>query len=141
MLDGLARTFAGRPVPAKVRVTAFADGAGRDYPAEAVGVDHGLPGELAYSGMLGLAFDDRLSARRLFESKAFAATADEQRESFGAVHVFPVRETYAYRYGGRATLMGERGGPAARLIRELGAVNQAGDEVRSLLFGDAENRA
>jgi hypothetical protein len=95
-------------------------------------VDHDAPAERQYQGLIELVFASAVAARRFFASEAFLATAGAQARHFREVHLYRSLEAVVMVRDGSPTLSGLRGDSIARLISELGAVNQLQGEICNL---------
>lgn len=128
----LAAAAAASPHLLKVRLHLFQpfDPSGWDTP----GVSQATPPGGGYDALLEVAFADGLAERRFFESDAYRAVEPTLADALRTLHVYPRRAVFTLLYGGAPTLVGLRGYPAARAIRETGAVNQASGPVLDLLY-------
>jgi hypothetical protein len=95
-------------------------------------VDHVLSEDRLDISIIDLAFDTALSAREFFAGVTFSDTVDEQAAHLKAMAVFPVSGVYTYVRDGVPTTAGLRGSSSARLIDQVGALNQTQKEVTRL---------
>ncbi|WP_200930231.1 hypothetical protein [Methylobacterium sp. Leaf125] len=96
-------------------------------------VDHTVPDERRLIAVLELAFHSPLVRRTFHASDAFKAATAGLAEHVAYASAFAVSGIYTYVRDGQLTLAGLRGSRPAQLIERIGAVNQAGADVRHLI--------
>lgn len=109
------------------------------YPPTAVNVKHDQPLNKQYQAAIEIAFNNRSEMSEFFVSQAYSATTAKQPEYIQQLHAFPVRDTYCLVYNNQLTLAGQRTSPVAKLITELGAMNQTQDAIINLFGGQSLN--
>jgi len=128
----LAETLAADPALLQVRLHLPERYDNADPAPPAPDVTHTVPPERERIAVLDLTFATPLARRTFFQSDAFTATAGNQRQHIGFATAFAVSGMYTYFRDRKLTLAGLRGSRPAQLIERLGAVNQAGADVRHL---------
>ena len=130
----LAKAFAGEQAVLKVRVhlpEAY-DNAKPAPPAPNVG--HDVAEARRRIAIVELAFASPMERRAFYASARFAAATKGMAAHVAHATAFAVSGVYTYVRDKTLTLAGLRGSRPAQLIEQLGALNQAGDDVRHLLF-------
>jgi hypothetical protein len=100
---------------------------------DSTGVSHDKPADKQYQACLEVVFPDALALCRFAASPAWLP--DEQRAFIREQHPFLVWRRYCMRYRGELTLTGRRTAAVAEQILRVGALNQVGPAVTSLLDG------
>ncbi|SDU86141.1 EthD domain-containing protein [Microlunatus sagamiharensis] len=95
-------------------------------------VRHTVPDERVRLVVLEVAFSDPLARRRVQDSPAFRAFAEDQARLATHVAAFHVQGVHTFVRDGRLTTAGLRGSRVAELISGLAAQNQVGDDVSRL---------
>ena len=133
-ITGLATAFAGEQAVLKMRLhlPETYDNAKPAPPAPNVG--HDVAEARRRIAILELAFASPMERRAFYASAGFAAATRGMATHVAHASAFAVSGVYTYVRDKTLTLAGLRGSRPAQLIEQLGALNQAGDDVRHLLF-------
>lgn len=133
-VSGLANALAAESALLKVRVHLpdVYDNANPAPPAPDVG--HHVTQDRTAMAIIELAFASPLDRRTFYASPAFTAAVEGISAYASHVTAFAVSGIYTYVRDKTLTLAGLRGSRPAQLIKEIGAVNQAADDVRHLLL-------
>ena len=133
-IERLARALAADDAVLKVRMhlPETYDNAKPAPPAP--NVDHAVPEERRRVAILELAFASPLERRKFYASDRFARASEGLATHVAHASAFAVSGVYTYVRDRQLTLAGLRGSRPAQLIERLGAVNQVGEDVRSLLL-------
>jgi hypothetical protein len=97
-------------------------------------VDHEVPAERRLVAVLELAFASPLTRRAFYASDVFVVACAGLADQIAHATAFAVSGVYTYVRDRKLTLAGLRGSRPAKLIEQIGAINQVGDDVRQLLF-------
>ncbi|MGI4739766.1 MAG: EthD domain-containing protein [Janthinobacterium lividum] len=96
---------------------------------EAPDVRHQLPSRELHLAALEIRWENRLLAERYLRGADYQALAAELAGVVTSLGTFLVAEVITFIRDGVLTTAGQRGGRPARLIEQLGALNQTSDEV------------
>jgi len=132
-IAGLARALAAEAPVLKVRLHLPEPYDNAKPAPPAPDVDHAVPNERRLIAVLELAFRSPLVRRTFYASDAFKAATAGLAEHVAYASAFAVSGVYTYVRDGELTLAGLRGSRPAQLIERIGAVNQAGADVRHLM--------
>jgi hypothetical protein len=100
------------------------------HPApEAPDVHHQLPTQQLHLAALELRWESRLLAEGYLRGAEYQALAADLEGVVTSLGAFLVREVITFIRDGEPTIAGQRGGRTARLIEQIGALNQTSDEV------------
>ena len=102
--------------------------------ADATGTIHTEPLEKQYQAAFEIAFANSLEKKRFFASKEYQQTVSDQPWYISQMSVFPERAVHTFVYDGQMTLSGQRSSTVARLISQVGAINQLQNDVVSLML-------
>ena len=102
--------------------------------SDAAGVVHTEPREKQYQAAFEIAFANSLEKERFFSSKEYQKATKKQGEYIKRIACFPERTAYTFVYEGQMTLAGQRSSTAAKLISEVGAINQLEKNIVSLML-------
>jgi hypothetical protein len=100
---------------------------------DAAGVTHFESPQKQYQAAFEIGFRDHLAMERFFASAEYRQAVADQAKYVGELLVFPERFTATFVYEGQMTFAGIRGARTARLITDLGAVNQVKTSINELL--------
>ena len=104
--------------------------------ADATGTIHTEPLEKQYQAAFEIAFANSLEKKRFFASEQYQQTVSDQPWYISQMSVFPERAVHTFVYDGQMTLSGQRSSTVARLISQVGAINQLQNDVVSLMNGN-----
>ena len=129
----LATALAAEPAVLKVRVHLpdVYDNARPAPPSPAV--DHEVTEERRLVAIVELAFASPLDRRTFYGSDAFAQATKGLSAEVAFASPFAVSGVYTYVRDKQLTLAGLRGSRPAQLIEQIGALNQAAEDVRHLI--------
>ncbi|QYE35364.1 hypothetical protein KZX46_05110 [Polymorphobacter sp. PAMC 29334] len=96
-------------------------------------VDHSVDGERRLIAVIELAFASPLVRRQFYASEAFRRAAAGQAEHIAFASPFAVSGVYTYVRDKALTLAGLRGSRPAQLVEQIGALNQAAEDVCELI--------
>ncbi len=102
---------------------------------EAAGVAHGEAPEKNYQAAFEIGFSTNLDMENFFASAEYTSTIKDQPKYIKQLNPLPERNPYTFVYEGKMTLSGQRGSSTAKLITEIGAVNQLKEDVLDLILG------
>ena len=105
--------------------------------SDAAGVIHTEPIEKQYQAAFEIAFANSLEKERFFNSKEYQETTKKQAKYIKKIACFPERAVYTFVYEGQMTLAGQRSSTVAKLISEVGAINQLENNIVSLMNGSS----
>ncbi|MBB3938186.1 hypothetical protein [Aureimonas phyllosphaerae] len=141
-IERLARHLAGEAVVLKLRLH-LPDRYDNAKPAPpAPDVAHDVPPERGLVAILELAFATPLERRQFYASSTFKTATQDLGQDVAHATGFAVSGVYTYVRDKELTLAGLRGSRPAQLIEQIGAVNQTGEDVRTLIAtGEIPSRA
>jgi hypothetical protein len=133
-----AETISKNESVAKLRLHLF-DEIDNTRP-DAPGVIHNEPNEQQYQAAFEIAFLNHLEREKFFQSSEYSEAVKDMSRYVQGIYPFPEKYTDTFVYGGKMTLAGQRGALVAKLIKQVGAINQLQPEIESLmLYGYGTN--
>jgi len=133
-ITDLAQRLAAEVAVLKVRLHLPEPYSNDDPAPPAPDVAHTVPPERRLVAILDLAFATPLERRHFYASDAFAAATHGLGKEVAHATAFAVSGVYTYVRDKQLTLAGLRGSRPAQLIERIGAVNQTGEDVCTLVM-------
>lgn len=130
-----ANTFVKTDLILKFKLHLFEEHDNSEKLPPAPGVSHYEALEKQYQAAFEIAFKNHIDMEKFFASQEYAATMQEQTKYIKQINAFAERDVYTFVYNGNMTLAGQRSSTIAKLITDIGAINQLQDDILNLLFG------
>lgn len=97
------------------------------------GVHHSWDKDKQYQAWIELGITEHTQLLSMFDD------INNLKKYISAIHAYPIREIYTIVFGGKPTLVGLRGYPAAKIIEELAADFQKSKPVLKFTYGSLVN--